>query len=381
MASSARLKESQAEHPRGGFTLVELLVVIAIIGTLVGLLLPAVQAARESARRSSCQNNIKQLALGVLNYADANRELPAAGGNVNKWRSYYPTDGTWWGIGWIPAVFPFAEEQQTHDKVVEWLKNSRNPQVASYPSKNFRPAVLRCPSEPNFSVQYGAHAVGSTSYRCNRGDLAGYKTSDTYRGPFGLNAILQGAGPNYTTNGNCKIATITDGLSQTLMLAEAVVGVSGSTDPVLGTVSDITFSTDQPYKASDCGALASTGAITGTVETILSTYNLGCARGQDWQTYDPLHTGFYTILPPNGLSCVNNAGARGNSRLISASSSHSGGVTVAMCDGAVTFVTSTIDAGNPAAARPNRLGTAESVYGVWGRLGTHRCGETITDRP
>ena len=61
---------------RRGFTLVELLVVIAIIGTLVGLLLPAVQAAREAARRSSCQNSIKQLALGTINFENSRRKLP-----------------------------------------------------------------------------------------------------------------------------------------------------------------------------------------------------------------------------------------------------------------------------------------------------------------
>ena len=64
---------------RSGFTLVELLVVIAIIGILVSMLLPAINSARESARRTQCSNNIRNVAMGCMSYANQNRELIPAG--------------------------------------------------------------------------------------------------------------------------------------------------------------------------------------------------------------------------------------------------------------------------------------------------------------
>lgn len=93
-----------------GFTLVELLVVIAIIGVLVALLLPAIQAARESARNVQCKNNLRQIALAMLNYESTHGEFPAGG-----WGFKYMGDpdkgvGRYQPGGWIYQVAPMLEQ-------------------------------------------------------------------------------------------------------------------------------------------------------------------------------------------------------------------------------------------------------------------------------
>ena len=107
----------QMRFRRFGFTLVELLVVIAIIGVLVSLLLPAVQSAREAARRMSCQNNLRQLTLGIANYESALKLIPPA--YITNTR----LDGNFFGIpcadqyrnsapgwGWGVFLLPFIEQ-------------------------------------------------------------------------------------------------------------------------------------------------------------------------------------------------------------------------------------------------------------------------------
>ena len=77
---------------RRGFTLIELLVVIAIIAILAAILFPVFQKVRENARRASCQSNLKQLSLAVIQYQqDFDERMPTANtaagvpGVVNGW--------------------------------------------------------------------------------------------------------------------------------------------------------------------------------------------------------------------------------------------------------------------------------------------------------
>jgi prepilin-type N-terminal cleavage/methylation domain-containing protein/prepilin-type processing-associated H-X9-DG protein len=173
------------------FTLVELLVVIAIIGILVALLLPAVQAAREAARRASCENNIKNLALGVLNHEGARRIFPKSYdgyGNATGSRLAEET-----GAGWLIFTLPYLEEQALYDrfKSSHALDEHFDPRAGAASGGNkglglntpevrelIRTplALIRCPSDPS-SLEPSADQfafkgvlVTTTNFKGNAGD-------------------------------------------------------------------------------------------------------------------------------------------------------------------------------------------------------------------
>ena len=102
---------------RTGFTLIELLVVIAIIAILIALLVPAVQKVREAAARTHCQSNLKQIALGLHNYHDAQKHLPP--GSVDG-----PFGGDVWAhdrSNWLHFALPYVEQQAIWDQTQAWL--------------------------------------------------------------------------------------------------------------------------------------------------------------------------------------------------------------------------------------------------------------------
>jgi prepilin-type N-terminal cleavage/methylation domain-containing protein len=150
---------------RTAFTLIELLVVIAIIAILIGLLLPAVQKVREAAARAKCQNNLKQIGLGVHHAHDTYQKIPPAIGWYPGPQTGSPSAG--YGNGWI-HVLPFIEQGALYQSSAGGGRFSpRNNMVYSRPVK-----VFVCPSDPsagsdgvvtnNSGVTWGRAATGAT---------------------------------------------------------------------------------------------------------------------------------------------------------------------------------------------------------------------------
>ena len=108
---------------RKGFTLIELLVVIAIIAILAAILFPVFAKAREKARQSSCQSNVKQLNLAVMQYAQDYDEI------LPPYTSQDATSGIW--VAWSATDDPKTAAVEPSGCVQPYLKNA---QVAKCPS-------------------------------------------------------------------------------------------------------------------------------------------------------------------------------------------------------------------------------------------------------
>jgi prepilin-type N-terminal cleavage/methylation domain-containing protein len=214
---------------RSAFTLIELLVVIAIIAILIALLVPAVQKVREAAARTHCSNNLKQLALAMHSYNDANKKFPRGGYSAAGSGATGLVDLRSWTVWILPYI-----EQGTRFQQIEMTKNQldttintsgvSNRSIIQQPLK-----VVLCPSDSdnliNLNRTDSANGIplALTNYAANFGDhmnatgvgfTPGYANGCT---PTNCRGVFNRYG-NFTTS----LTGINDGTSNTFMLGEVI---------------------------------------------------------------------------------------------------------------------------------------------------------------
>jgi prepilin-type N-terminal cleavage/methylation domain-containing protein/prepilin-type processing-associated H-X9-DG protein len=218
---------------RPAFTLIELLVVIAIIAVLIALLLPAVQAAREAARRAQCTNNLKQIGLALHNYESSNSAFPSGGESTNF--SASPAASQFVDGGWstLARILPFMEAGTAFNALNFNLAEYNDAWGSNYTGASQVVAVYLCPSstrspdggrdgidpaDPFSAINngYGYCDYGATVY-CDISPLLVPGAAALPWVPY--------RDKNYRSNGLLKqgmtrIAEATDGLSNTIAIAE-----------------------------------------------------------------------------------------------------------------------------------------------------------------
>jgi prepilin-type N-terminal cleavage/methylation domain-containing protein/prepilin-type processing-associated H-X9-DG protein len=290
-----------SQRPRRAFTLIELLVVIAIIAVLIGLLLPAVQKVREAANRAKCSNNLKQWALGMHNFHDVNGHFPIGSSSDNTQRHTVRQT-------WVRFMWPYLEQTNLtlHD---DPTKPFYEPPCTVYNTLNGLTGALvpgyYCPSDAS-----GADLDDKTQqYDRRRGNYVinwGAVKYDDTKAPQSPLAPFSNVNGDRSRPRTTKIADISDGTSNTLMLSETLKAWSHDDNDWRGDIQN----DDGVFKFMT-----------------LTTPNSTAPDVVNWAI-------------PNGdpLMPVNTAGLEYSA----ARSRHAGGVNVALCDGSVRFISKDI---------------------------------------
>jgi len=336
----------KGNHLRSGYTLLDIMVVIAIIGLLCSLLAPAIERSREAAQRLSCLNREKQLSLAIANFASAQNRLP----NVDS----LPTTTGPFGMPLSPNIsiqallLPYLDQTSVYQTIrlndfeLDFSATGATSQSNSIPLKT-RVAVFECASD--------AVPAGGCSFVLSCG------TSPGLHGNFGV-PIGEAAAAGYIGQTRSQFASLTDGLSQTVILSERLVGGQSRQhyDPTR----------DNAYYAAFNGFSAGTAARSCENVTnppadhfsFIGTAWLAAGYGYTWYNH---------VLTPNSEipDCSDHRVLGGNTQgCHTARSAHPRGVNAALGDGSVRFFSENINLQVWRALGTSQGGEADATMGI-----------------
>lgn len=300
-------------HPRRprGFTLLELLVAVAIIAVILGLILPAIQAARESARRIQCQNNLRQLLIGLHNYENTYRLLPPGrGAPIPKVFSAFPHLLPYLESLTLFRQIDFSQPPVDFNVGSTLYSGAVNAHVAATTIPTFL-----CPSDGA-----GPRIVGLPTGATNYSACAGSGGKD--------NGTLVSADGLFFLDSAIRFRDVTDGLSHTAAFSERTLGTGGTVANSVRSMIELSLGYE-PTEALCQSAIQ--------VSTPSNAFGWNTTRGGKWILGNYGNTLLNHALPPNAKQsdCMNMQQQKGR---IAARSMHPGGVQVGNCDGSVRWV-------------------------------------------
>lgn len=281
---------------RSGFSIFDLLVIIAIIGILIGLLLPAVLKVREAANRAKSQNNLKQLALAVHNYASTFQDKMPQGNDANNYSAFV-------------YLLPYVEQDALFRGMLK-ATDFKKP-VTDKANDEFRKVSIKVFLNQEDPREFVTEGIGATNYFFCAGSEPGLD---------GNNGIF--------IQGPCKytIGNIPDGTSNTLMCGESLKGDGGKKG----------VSVDRQHVRLDKDALKGLKDDTGA-QDFNESKNIAGNRGESWMDGRFLQSTFTATRKLNDeRPDVDCGGAGGLSSLRMPAGK--GNVNVALMDGSVRAI-------------------------------------------